>query len=95
MQESLEGEGDSKLNEEVNHGENELGELFFPLGKKAPFIGLQISGRLRSFRAQAVLPLHWGGSTASGGTTAEVPLEYRLMFSLYRELHGSVTVLER
>ena len=65
MQESLEGEGDSKLKGVSNGGQKRAQEMFFPLGKKAPFIGLQISDRLRSFRAQAVLPLEGSGSTAS------------------------------
>ena len=64
MQESLEGEGDRKLKGVSNGGQKRAQELSFPLGKKAPFIGLLISDRLRTFCAQAVLPLEGSGTTA-------------------------------
>ena len=41
MQESLEGEGDSKLKEVSNGGQKRAPKVFFLLGKKPPYIGTQ------------------------------------------------------
>ena len=64
MQESLEGEGDSKLKRDVNNGGNELGEFSFPLGKKAPYIGHQNLTVFLVFATLSGTIAYWSGTTA-------------------------------